>query len=134
MNRAWWISSMAGLVLLSTAGCASDEEPTAVSPAEPPANACELVPESVITRWALTESDHASETEASRSEATCTMTGDSAGRPVDLEVDLVFFAGDDRDVARAAARDEAKRQCASIDSSAQSLSRDGCRQRGAGKP
>ena len=128
MIRAWGISSIVVLVLMGAAGCTPDEEASEVAPAEPPTNVCELVPTSVVSGWNLQESDHETNLSESKSAATCTMTGLATGSPVDLEIDLVFFGGADRDSARAAAREEMTRQCDSIPSREATLSRDsGCR-------
>lgn len=130
--RAWGTSSIVVLVLVGAVGCTPEDESSEVAPAEPPSNVCELVPASVVSGWDLQESDHEAVLSESKNSATCTMTGPSTGSPgdspVDLEIDLVFFGGTDRDSARAAAQEETVRRCASVPAQEDPLSSDsGCR-------
>ncbi|GAB2754890.1 hypothetical protein GCM10027020_03800 [Nocardioides salsibiostraticola] len=134
MIRTWRVSSIAMAVLVMMIGCTPADEAVDVEPSEPPMNVCESVPTSVIEGWRLRESDHAATLLRAENRASCAMTGSSAGSPVDLDIDLVFFGGTDRDSARAAAQAELSRECDSVASQGGAPARDsGCRLRREGE-
>ena len=118
------------LTLSSLAACTADEEqPAPVVAAELPDDLCVVVPETMLSRWNLEPASHETDNGEDLSTAACTMTGEIAGDPVELELSLRAFGASDEDAADELAGESLDESCAELESQ----SADGRGHRGGGR-
>ena len=98
-----------------TACTADEEEPASVVAAELPDDLCAAVPETIVSRWNLEASSHETDNGDDLSTATCTLTGEIAGQPVDLELSLRAFGAPDADTADELAQESLEESCAELE-------------------
>ncbi len=104
------------LTVSSLTACTSDEEqPAPVVAAELPDDLCAAVPETMVSRWNLEASSHETDNGDDLSTASCTLTGEIAGQPVDLELSLRAFGAPDADTADELAQESLEESCAELE-------------------
>ena len=104
------------LTVMSLTACTGEEEqPAPVVAAELPDDLCEVVPEKMLSRWQLEPASHETDNGEDLSTAACTMTGEIAGDPVELELSLRAFGAPDEDTADELAGDSLDESCAELE-------------------